>query len=90
MKLKKQISDFFSYDKYYRMDIKELDKIAEKRHIEKYENIIGNAWRKDKIIKNLIEQDNNSLFRKTLLISILALAVSFGNIIAIIIVTFFK
>jgi len=87
MKLKEQISDSFSYDKYYRMSIEELEKIVAKRHISKYENYVG---RKELIIKHLVEQDNHSLFRKTLLISILTLAVAFGNIIAIIIVTFFR
>jgi len=83
MKIMDKLNDLFSYNKYYKMSIDDLEKEASKYHIGGYFD--GRIVRREKIIEQLIAKDNAAMFKKALVISLITLMIVFISLIVSII-----
>ena len=86
MKIKDQINDLFSYNKYYKMATDDLAKEAGKYHIGSYFD--GSIIRRELIIEQLIAKDNATMFKRSLMVSLIILVIAIISLIVSIIAIF--
>lgn len=80
------ISDLFSYNKYYKMSTDDLEKEAGKYQMGSYFD--GSIVRRELIIEQLIAKDNATMFKRSLIISLITLIVVFISFVVSIIALF--
>lgn len=71
MNFKQKINDLFSYDKYFRMSTEEIVEEIKKNNLTVYgTNYVG---RRELMLKQLIVKDNTTMFKRSLIISLITL-----------------
>ena len=88
MNFKQIINNLFSYDKYFKMSTEELVEEVKKNHLTIYgKNFVD---RREMMLKQLIAKDNATMFKRSLIVSLITLAAVIISLIFSIIAIFFK
>lgn len=90
MNLKENFYELFNYDKYYKMSNEELKHEANKYGLQRIYNPISLDIERTEVIKQLIDKDNATMFKRSLIVSFITLICVIISLIVSIIAIFIK